>query len=34
MPDTVKVALEPSRTEAVVQRDQDGKVVGLRTVTE
>jgi hypothetical protein len=33
LPDAVRVQLEPSRTEAVVQRDADGNLTGIRTVS-
>jgi hypothetical protein len=33
LPDAVRVQLEPSRTEALVQRDKDGNLTGIRTVS-
>jgi hypothetical protein len=34
LPDAVRVQLEPSRSEAVVQRGADGKLTGIRTVSQ
>jgi len=33
LPETVKVALEPTRSEAILQRDADGQLVGVRSVS-
>jgi len=33
LPDAVRVQLEPSRSETVVQRDEEGKLTGIRTVS-
>jgi hypothetical protein len=33
LPDAVRVALEPQRTETAVVRDEDGKLTGIRTLS-